>query len=206
MGVHRSSSSRSILVLLLATVFLIFYWYKVDSSIPAPVAVKAVKMSSDSADVTSKLKVTVRQVGTPSPPKLALAVTNKHSGPVTVLSWNSPLDPLAVQLGLISLTPAGSDGPVQIPTIQVRRRMPPGPESLVTIGAGQTKEQQLELKAPMVPLDELRGRASVVCKGEWMSIWLAETNTVPKDSLENAGASEDAFRGPFQSETVDIEL
>ncbi|KAI8958858.1 hypothetical protein F5Y11DRAFT_334780 [Daldinia sp. FL1419] len=163
---------------------------------------------SDAGDVISKLKVTVRQVSSTSssPPKLAVAVTNTHSSGVTILSWNSPLDPLALQLGLVSFVHAGSDGPIQIPTIQIRRKMPPGPDALITIGAGQTKEQELELKDPIVPLDKLRGKVRVACAGEWMGVWLSEAAAITKDSLEKAGASDDTFRGAFQSEAVEMEI
>ncbi|KAI2465637.1 hypothetical protein F4781DRAFT_20002 [Annulohypoxylon bovei var. microspora] len=205
MGIKGSSQAQSILsILLLTTVFLLFR-YTVNPSTPPPVADKM----PDSVDVISKLKVSVRQVSA-RPAKLGVSVTNAHDGPVTILSWNSPLDPLALQLGVVSFVPAGSESdgsPIQIPTIQIRRRMPPGPESLVTIGAGQTREQELELKEPIVPLEKLRGRrVAVVCRGEWISVWPSEADAITKVSLENAGASDDAFRGDFQSEAVEIEL
>ncbi|KAF3070579.1 hypothetical protein GL218_00251 [Daldinia childiae] len=163
---------------------------------------------SDTGDVISKLKVSVRQVSSASssPPKLAVAVTNTHSSAVTILSWNSPLDPLALQLGLVSFVHADSDSPIKIPTIQIRRKMPPGPDALVEIGAGQIREQVLELKDPIVPLEELRGKVRVACAGEWMGVWLSEADAVPKASLEKAGASDDTFRGAFQSEAVDMEI
>ncbi|KAI1106414.1 hypothetical protein F4804DRAFT_42737 [Jackrogersella minutella] len=200
MGNKQSGPSRLWLLLLVAVTFILFQ-YTGNSKIPEPAADEM----PDSADVISKLKVSVRQVSS-SPPKLALAVTNADSRAVTILRWNSPLDPLALQLGVVSFVPAGSDSPIHMPTIQIRRKMPPGPESLVTIGAGQTKEQELELRAPIVPLEKLRGRASVVCSGEWISVWLSEADTITKESLEKAGASDDSFGGSFQSEAVEIEL
>ncbi|KAI5928185.1 hypothetical protein F4810DRAFT_182219 [Camillea tinctor] len=155
--------------------------------------------------VASALKVAVRQVSS-SPPTLAIGVTNTHSSPVTILSWNSPLDPLAVQLGLISFTPAGGNGPVEIPTIMVRRRLPPGPESLVTIEPGQTKEQVLELKNRVVPLEKLRGKVGVVCQGSWMGIWASKADDIAAESLENLGLSEDGSGEKFESQRVEIEL
>ncbi|OTA96646.1 hypothetical protein M434DRAFT_392585 [Hypoxylon sp. CO27-5] len=200
-------SRRLLLILLFAFAFLSFRYMTKPSSIPEQVADKD-KMADSSGDIISKLKVSVRQVSA-SPPKLGIAVTNTHSGAVTILSWNSPLDPLALQLGLVSFVPAGSDDsttPIHIPSIQIRRKTPPGPESLITVGAGQTKEQELELKAPIVPLEKLRGRVSVVCEGEWVSVWPLEADAITKESLEKAGASEDAFRGRFKSEAVEIEI
>ncbi|KAI1769937.1 hypothetical protein F4818DRAFT_434771 [Hypoxylon cercidicola] len=202
MGIQRSSQSRNVpLLLLLIIAIFLFFRYTGIAGNSDQVAVEM----SGSGNVIPKLQVSVRQVSV-TPPKLEIAVTNTHAEPVTVLTWNSPLDPLALQLGLLSFVPAGSDGPIDIPTIQVRRKMPPGADSLATIGAGQTREQELELREPIVPLGRLRGTVSVACRGEWMSVWPSEADVISKESLENAGAGEDAFRGSFQSEAVDIEI
>ncbi|XXG96368.1 hypothetical protein Hte_002650 [Hypoxylon texense] len=207
MGNQRSSQSRNV-PLLLFLIVLIFLFSRY-AGITGNSDQVAVDMSS-SGSVIPKLQVSVRQVST-SPPKLGIAVTNTHAGPVTVLTWDSPLDPLALQLGVLSFFAAADDGgtgtsfssPIDIPTIQVRRKMPPGADSLVTIAAGQTREQELELREPIVPLGRLRGTTvRVVCNGEWRSVWASEADAVSKDSLENA----DGFRGSFQSEAVDIEL
>ncbi|KAI0133358.1 hypothetical protein F4776DRAFT_625265 [Hypoxylon sp. NC0597] len=221
MGGRESVYSRRLLLILLFAFAILSFRYTTKPSsssiiiIPSQVGDaddnnKMADLGEGDDNVISKLKVSVRQVSA-SPPKLGIAVTNTHSGAVTILSWNSPLDPLALQLGLVSFVPAGSDSssesPIHIPSIQIRRKMPPGPESLITVGAGQTKEQELELKAPIVPLEKLRGRrASVVCEGEWISVWPSEADAITKESLEKAGASEDAFRGRFKSEAVEIEI
>ncbi|KAI6091741.1 hypothetical protein F4821DRAFT_172271 [Hypoxylon rubiginosum] len=204
MGVQRSSQSRNLPLLFLLIIVIFFFsrYTGITTGISDQVAVD--EKMSESGNVIPKLQVSVRQVST-SPPKLGVAVTNTGAEPVTVLTWNSPLDPLALQLGLLSFISDGS--PIDIPTIQVRRKMPPGADSLATIGAGQTKEQELELKEPIVPLGRLRGTTvSVVCRGEWMSVWPSEADAISQASLESAGAGEDAFRGAFQSEAVGIEL
>ncbi|KAI0185328.1 hypothetical protein EV127DRAFT_412286 [Xylaria flabelliformis] len=157
-----------------------------------------------SDQVLSALKVSVQQASS-SPPKLKIGVTNTHSGPVTVFTWNSPLDPLAVQLGLLSFTPEGKDT-VNIPTIQVRRLMPPGDDAYVTIEPGQTEEREVLLKKPMVPIDELQGRVKVVCKGEWKAVWPSKKEDISAESLKNTGADDSALKGNFESEPVDIEF
>ncbi|KAI1800733.1 hypothetical protein F4811DRAFT_537426 [Daldinia bambusicola] len=213
MGTVQLTQRRAILSLVIFTILILSFRSAGNLNNSDPVVVNM----ADASDVISKLKVSVRQVNntssssSSSPPKLAIAVTNTYSSAVTILSWNSPLDPLALQLGLVSFSAAqaGSDddyAPIQIPTIQIRRKMPPETDALVTIGAGQTKEQVLELRDPIVPLDKLRGKVRVACAGEWMGVWLSEADAVPKASLEKAGASDDALRGPFQSEAVDMEL
>ncbi|KAK5629286.1 hypothetical protein RRF57_005001 [Xylaria bambusicola] len=160
----------------------------------------------DMSDQTlSELKVSVRQASS-SPPKLTIGVTNTHSSPVTLFTWDSPLDPLAVQLGLLSFTPEGKDTPVDIPTIQVRRLMPPGDNAYVTIEPGQTEEREVLLKKPMVPLDQLQGKVKVVCKGKWRSVWAAKKEDISAESLKNGGTDEAALKGNFKSDETEIEL
>ncbi|XDG03587.1 hypothetical protein ABKA04_003202 [Annulohypoxylon sp. FPYF3050] len=240
MGIKHFNQSRNILSIILLTIIFTLSWYTVNPRTSPPVADPfSPNMPSSADDVISKLKVSVRQVSGSgsSPAKLALAVTNAHDGAVTILSWNTPLDPLALQLGVVSFftlsaasepevaVPDGSENDnsaedngdggggkkkigekIEIPTIQIRRRMPAGPESLVTIGAGQTHEQEVEVRGP--PLEALRGRrVAVACVGEWTGVWLSEADAVAKvSSLHDAGASEGALRGSFQSEPVEIVL
>ncbi|KAI1087851.1 hypothetical protein F5B19DRAFT_45780 [Rostrohypoxylon terebratum] len=235
MRIRHFNQSRNILSVILLTVIFVLSWYAVNlRTSPAVAESKMVMVPGSADDVIAKLKVSVRQVsGSGSgggPAKLALAVTNAHDGAVTILSWNTPLDPLALQLGVVSFFAApasipadsenddggggggGGDGgnkigeKIEIPTIQIRRRMPPGPESLVTIGAGQTSEQEVEVRGPG-PLETLRGRrVAVVCAGEWTGVWLSEADAVAKVSSLHAGASEGALRGSFQSEPVEMVL
>ncbi|KAI1440700.1 hypothetical protein F5Y02DRAFT_402102 [Annulohypoxylon stygium] len=245
MGIKHFNQSRNILSIILLTIIFTLSWYTVNPRTSPPVAdLSSFNMPASADDVISKLKVSVRQVSGSgsSPAKLALAVTNAHDGAVTILSWNTPLDPLALQLGVVSFfsfassVPDGSEDDdrtqdnnsakdnsgsggdssgggekkigekIEVPTIQIRRRMPAGPESLVTIGAGQTHEQEVEVRGP--PLERLRGRrVAVACAGEWTGVWLSEADAVAKvSSLHDAGASEGALRGSFQSEPVEIVL
>lgn len=200
------SRGRILAILTFAVVFILFSW-----TIWSPVDAGASSVSSqetrnDMSDpVVSALKVSVRQTSS-EPPKLMIGVTNTHSGPVTVFTWDSPLDPLAVQLGLLSFTPEGKDGPIDIPTIQVRRLMPPGDQAYTTIEPGQTEEREVILKKPMVPLDQLQGKVKVVCKGTWKSVWATKKEDISAESLKNAGADEASLKGGFESEPVDIEL
>ncbi|KAI1424804.1 hypothetical protein F5Y12DRAFT_423104 [Xylaria sp. FL1777] len=205
---QESSCSRGrILAVFGIVVVLIVLWNTwssaiaagAGSSVPQPARV-------DMANhILSALEVSVRQA-TSSSPKLTIGVTNTHSSPVTVFTWNSPLDPLAVQLGLLSFTPEGKDAPVDIPIIQVRRLMPPGDDAYVTIEPGQTEEREVVLRQPIVPLDKLQGKVRVVCKGEWKSVWALKKEDISAESLKNGGADDAALKGHFESNQVDIEL
>ncbi|ORY60063.1 uncharacterized protein BCR38DRAFT_412268 [Pseudomassariella vexata] len=152
----------------------------------------------------SKLEISVRKASA-SPPKLAISVTNTHDQSLTVLKWDSPLDPLVIQLGHLKITPVGADGPLDIPIIQVRRIMPAGKDQLVTIEPGETKEHEIELKETIVPLDKLAGGARIVCEGEWTSVWQSKLEEVDKEALENLGMG-NALRGSYESKPVTVEF
>ncbi|KAI0469339.1 hypothetical protein F4859DRAFT_516273 [Xylaria cf. heliscus] len=197
---QQSSRSRGrIFAALAAVVVLIVFW-----NIWSPADASQQARTDMSDQILSALKVSVQQASS-EPPKLKISVTNTHSSPVTVFTWNSPLDPLAVQLGLLSFTPEGKEA-VNIPTIQVRRLMPPGDDAYITIEPGQTEEREVLLKRPMVPLDELQGKIKVVCKGKWKAVWVAKKEDISPDSLRNTGADDATLKGNFESEPVDIEL
>ncbi|KAI0401533.1 hypothetical protein F4802DRAFT_609369 [Xylaria palmicola] len=203
---QNSSFSRGRILAVLATAVLLLVswniWSPADAGASSIASQQARVDMSDS--VLSALEVSVQQASS-SPPKLKIGVTNRHSGPVTVFTWNSPLDPLAVQLGLLSFTPEGKDT-VDIPTIQLRRVMPPGDDAYVTIEPGQTEEREVLLKKPMVPLDQLQGKVTVVCKGEWKAVWASRKGDISAESRKNGGADDAALTGSFESKPVDVEF
>ncbi|GAW15140.1 hypothetical protein ANO14919_045490 [Xylariales sp. No.14919] len=204
---QQSSRSRGrILAVLGIFVVLVVFWNTWSSIGAGTTSVESQQARVDMSDqVLSALKVSVRQDSS-EPRKLTIGVTNTHSSPATVFTWDSPLDPLAVQLGLLEFTPEGQDAPVNIPKIQVRRLMPPGDDAYITIEPGQTQERDVLLKKPMVPMDQLQGKVKVVCKGEWKSVWASKKEDISAEALKNTGADDAALKGNFESEPVEIEF
>ena len=80
---------------------------------------------------------------------LTVAVTNRAPAmKLTVLTWNTPLDPLAPKLALLQFVPAGADEPLPYDGLQVRRRFPPEADALATLAPGQTLEAEIDLREP----------------------------------------------------------
>lgn len=156
-------------------------------------------------DALSKLEVAIRK-SSETPPKISLSVTNTHDKPLTILTWNTPLDPLALKLGLLSFTPDGASEPLEIPSIQIRRKMPPGSDSLVTIQPGETKEQELKLAEPIIPLSKLEGKVSITCEGRWMGAWQSEAKDISEGDLDQLGTGPLALTGSFTAKPVVIVL
>ena len=194
---QRSNSNGSFLRICffaIATFVLFTYWNRHQFT-PA-------KMST--SDITSKLDVSLQQTST-TPPKITLKVTNKADTPVTLLTWNSPLDRLAIKLGLVTIT--GDGKKLDIPTIQVNRRMPPGEESLAEIAAGASKEETFELFSPLPPIDDVKGAKEIVIKVEGMLRgWPKKISDIPKSSLAGLGATDDGFNGEFATQELKLKI
>ncbi|KAK8039501.1 hypothetical protein PG993_007912 [Apiospora rasikravindrae] len=151
--------------------------------------------------MASNLEVSIRHSGEH---KLALGVTNTGDKPLTLITWNSPLDPIALKLGLVEFVPSGSSEPVQINTIQVRRKMPPESDSLVTIKPGEKKENALEVGDPVVPPEKLKGKMMVRCQGTWMGVW--DADAFKTEELESIGSGQETPFGDFKAELESVEF
>lgn len=152
------------------------------------------------------LKVTLEQAtAISSSPTIIATVTNTNESPVTILDYSSPLDSLALQLGLLSLQPNGAKEPLDLPTIQLRRVWPPGMDSLVTISAGESIKNEIELKEPAVKVEELRGKTyEIKMTGKWQAVWKGEKKDVDVAVLDAPGGSADVFKGEYVSESIDV--
>lgn len=142
------------------------------------------------------------------PPTISATVKNTHpSTVVTILKWESPLDPAALGLGLISITPAGAVEPLPINALKISRVMPPGADSLVTLGPGESTTNVVELREPVVPgsVWTTSGQATICLKGRWMAAWPGLTKEeLQKDGqkLQGVGAGVGSLTGSWESDTV----
>lgn len=164
-------------------------------------------MVNHDSDILSDLHVSLRQSSSKSPPAVTVKVTNNSPKPVTILTWESPLDPLALQLGLVSITPAGAPGPLDIPTLKVSRKLPPGEDSLVSLAPGESRESEVVFKELLVPLEKVQGtKSSVKVKGRWGRVWLAPRDQLTQQAIAELGAEGGAVSGEFESEAVEIDV
>lgn len=200
----KSKIAVAILVLLVTTVYLYQSGSYQELKSLSGTGDK-LTMAEDS--LLSELIISVRKTSS-DPPTLGVTVKNNNSVPVTILAWNSPLDPLALSLGVLSITPSGSSTPLDIPEIKVSRKFPPGEDALIELGAGETsKENELELKEMLVG-KELREKqvekALVRCKGEWRAVWAMSRKDLDSESIEKMGTDEKASSGKYESDDFEI--
>lgn len=201
----KSKIAVAILVLLVTTIYL----YQSGSYQEELKSLSGTgdKFTMAENSLLSELIISVRKTSS-DPPALGVTVKNNNSVPVTILAWNSPLDPLALSLGVLSITPSGSSTPLDIPEIKVSRKFPPGEDALIELGAGQTsKENEVELKEMLVG-KELREKqvekAFVKCKGEWRAVWAVSRKDLDSESIEKMGTDEKASSGKYESDDFEI--
>lgn len=156
----------------------------------------------------TNLQVDISQ-STVSPHALSVSVRNTHpSVPVTVLKWNSPLDPAALGLGLLEIVPAGASEPIQLRTIKISRLMPPKAESLVTLQPHESATNIVELREPSVPGNLWdAGPVRVTMKGRWMAVWPEMTREgllSDTERLQSVGAGAGSLVGEWGSGSVEL--
>jgi hypothetical protein len=161
------------------------------------------------------LRLSVSQLPASAVPTLLITVTNTHpTTALTFLTWNSPLDTLLVQLGLVEITPPGAAAPLDIPTIMVKRRMPPPEESLVTLAPGEERSREVEVGERFVAPEQWKGdgsgsgRAKVRVKGRWTAVWpgVRKEELVGTERLEALGGGEGVLSWEYESEVVEVEV
>lgn len=165
------------------------------------------KMASQDSDILSQLHISLSQASSKSPLAVSIRVTNNSPKPVTILTWESPLDELALPLGLLSITPSDASGPLEIPIIMVSRKLPPDEKSLVSLAPGESRENQVEIREVLVPPEKLKGRKSTVqIKGRWMAVWPKPRGEVSDEAIEKMTHGGGAVAGTYTSDGVEIEV
>ncbi|KAK9851071.1 uncharacterized protein MYU51_011283 [Penicillium brevicompactum] len=127
---------------------------------------------------------------------IAVSVHNTAESPVTILRWNSPLDPQAGVLGVFEVSDVTDQRTLPIPKIMVSRKLPASEEDLVEIKANEKLEFVVNLP---IPEFEEGHQYSVRAQGTWHAVWPTELSNVTPSQLQDHG---DAKRGEFLSNTL----
>ncbi|KAF9871887.1 hypothetical protein CkaCkLH20_10519 [Colletotrichum karsti] len=165
-------------------------------------------MAESSSSFLPNLQTTLSQSAS-DPPSVSVSVKNTSPDTtVTILKWESPLDPAALGLGQVSITPAGASEPIPAHAIKISRKMPPGAESLVTLRPGESADNVIELREPRVPGDVWKaGKAQVAMKGRWMAVWpglTTEELLQQPERLKSVGAGAGSLTGEWETESIEI--
>ncbi|KAK4089848.1 hypothetical protein PCL_05831 [Purpureocillium lilacinum] len=169
-----------------------------DASVQLPLSIAA--MASNPID---KLAIALHQTSG-SPATVRATVTNNNDHPVTVLTYQSPLDPAALALGLLSITPSGASQPLELPTIKMSRQWPPQGDALVSLDAGASATNDLVLEKPKVPTDKLGEEATVVLEGKWMAVWPKARSELSDEEIDKS--TQHGFSRAYKTDELVIKV
>ncbi|KAK3503258.1 hypothetical protein B0T13DRAFT_125105 [Neurospora crassa] len=158
-----------------------------------------------------------------SPPTVLLTLANTSPDvPVTLLTWSSPLDTLALQLGLIQVSsPSNPDNKIDFPQLMIKRAMPPPEDALVTLGPGEKKSREVVLREPIVDGDKLKELAEegkvgvrVVCGKDkeeeedgGVVVWVGKKREeVSPEEVAMLGRGKEAKRWKVESEVFGMKV
>ncbi|KAH8432091.1 uncharacterized protein LDX57_009737 [Aspergillus melleus] len=129
---------------------------------------------------------------------IQVAIHNAASTPVTIVNWNTPLDPRAGVLGVFQVRDTTTDDIVPMDELKISRQLPPSADDLVEIPAGRSVEAVVRLPSgTLVAGHEYAIRA----KGIWHAVWETPREEVQGLRLEKF---ENAKRGDFLSNEVSV--
>ncbi|KAI6842801.1 hypothetical protein KC315_g443 [Hortaea werneckii] len=159
-------------------------------------------------EASRHLSVAIKAVSS-SPPTIAASISNQHSTKViTVLGWDTPFDPTALNSGALQLyriTSSGSNAAESVeipgPGMKVNRLLPPPREDLIELKPGASVERHVTLKAPWIPADGQDYRLRF--RGQWRGLWPKATGDISAQDLEQLGG---VTGQSYETETVEMKL
>ncbi|KOS21297.1 Altered inheritance of mitochondria protein 32 [Escovopsis weberi] len=127
-------------------------------------------VGSEMSNPISGLAISLQQASV-LPPIIRATITNINPYPVTLATYGSPLDSMALAVGVPFMIPEGASDPLEYPTIKLKRAWPPSGDAVVGIAAGESVSRDIELKHPPLNLESLKGQqVTVGVKGRWMGV------------------------------------
>ncbi|KAG4425320.1 hypothetical protein IFR04_001470 [Cadophora malorum] len=132
---------------------------------------------------------------------LIVSVKNTDPSPVSILTWNSPLDPRLSALGLLKFTSVSTGEVASGIDLKINHRVPesgvftPEDDCIVKIEGGGSVEREVKVKEMEVTL--VKGeKYKVGLEGWWGTVWMGEGNL-------RAGGGR---MGDFKTEDVEIQV
>ncbi|KAF2180964.1 hypothetical protein K469DRAFT_267757 [Zopfia rhizophila CBS 207.26] len=139
-----------------------------------------------------------------SPPSLLVTLKNTHwKSTYTVLKWDTPLDPIAPQLGVFKMVDADTGEEIGIPRIMVNRMLPPPRDALQEVAAGTEHAIEVVFDKPWMP-EKKPAKYKIKVQGTFRAVWEKAASEISDVELEGfAGPVGKAITvGGFKSEEV----
>ncbi|KAI5367962.1 hypothetical protein Slin15195_G030960 [Septoria linicola] len=136
--------------------------------------------------------------------RVKITLSNSNSDhTLTLLRWDTPLDPRALDTGVLVLTDRDSGKVIPSPGLKLNRKLPPTREDFVEIAPSSKVSEERELKGPWLP--SAGQRVSVHVEGEWKALWSKSTAAVKQEALD-ALDGDGCYRAAFRSDAIELEI
>ncbi|KAK4209111.1 hypothetical protein QBC37DRAFT_451271 [Rhypophila decipiens] len=148
-----------------------------------------------------------------SEPDPVVRVTVKNTSKdetYTIFKWASPLDPLALALGLVSVfIPSREDGPgtrFDIPQIMLKRAMPPPEDAFVTLAPGEGAFHDIVLRDPAVDMNRLVSAAKEASRNGPAAVNIQVLCSADNEDEDEAQRGAVIWRGKRKEDLSDGEI
>ncbi|KIW03544.1 uncharacterized protein PV09_05305 [Verruconis gallopava] len=202
------SQMRTILAATLITSLIVLFLYVSESPLAASIRnmagnppQKALDPHISQAHLTLELKESDHKT---FPPTIMVVATNLHeSTTVTLLTWDTPFDDKALQLGLFEIKDLQSGHVLPSLGLKLNRKLPPPKEAFLEIEPRRAIAKELVLDGPGVQLEQ--GRLyEVRAKGTWKAVWQANVADIGYSNLQKMGGGTGVLSFDFVSNVITI--
>jgi hypothetical protein len=161
-------------------------------------------MSSSSNEKSSTKDLKIQLSSGSSPSVLKVTVENKsQSQTFSLLTWNTPLDEQALNIGALTLEDAETGKAVPGPQMKVNRKLPPPRDAVLEVSPQSTASREVNLSFPWIPKDGKVYRIQV--QGTWKAVWAKSASQITNGELsEMTGDSH--LDESISSESVELRL
>ncbi|OQO05077.1 hypothetical protein B0A48_08097 [Cryoendolithus antarcticus] len=147
------------------------------------------------------LEVTLVPGSTPSTLQVRIHNTDLERT-ISFLTWDTPLDPSAINTGVLSLVNANTGETIPGPDMKINRLLPPPRKDLVELVPGASTGRDLALKSPWIPTDGTR--CTVRMQGTWRAVWAKPA--VQVTDLELGSMIGDQRTTAFDTRSVEMSI
>ncbi|KAK6000205.1 hypothetical protein QM012_003837 [Aureobasidium pullulans] len=162
-------------------------------------------MSSSSVEQSSTRDLKVRLSSGSSPSVLKVTVENEsRSHTYALLTWNTPLDEQAFNIGALTLEDAKTGQAVPGPQMKVNRKLPPPRDAVVEVSPQSAVSREVKLSSPWLPTDSKVYRVQV--QGPWKAVWARPASQITDEELSNMNGDSHLLQETIRSESVELRL
>lgn len=149
---------------------------------------------------SSDLKIQLSSGSSPS--VLKVTVENKSQKQTfSLLTWNTPLDEQALNIGALTLEDAETGEAVLGPQMKVNRKLPPPRDAVVEVSPQSTASREINLSFPWIPKDGKVYRIQV--QGAWKAVWAKPASQVTDEELSEM-TGDGHLKENISSESVEL--